>query len=72
MNQLSFRTGRQSLATLFDRLFPITRSITGPGVRETLNILAEDIPFTIKGVASGTKVLDWTVPDEWTLNSARL
>lgn len=39
---------------LFDRLFPICRSITGAGLRETLNILSEYIPLENFGVKSGT------------------
>ena len=62
-------TGADLLA-LAERLYPITRSITGPGVRETLRILQEYIPLEAVAVPSGTPVLDWTVPDEWTLREA--
>lgn len=55
-----------------ERLYPICRSITGPGVRETLAILAETVPLEIHEVGSGTPVLDWTVPPEWTLRGARI
>jgi len=47
-------------------LFPINRSLTGPGVRETLIYLKNIIPeLEIKAIKSGTKVFDWIVPDEW-------
>jgi len=52
------------------RLFPITRSITGPGNRETLQILQELAPLTIKEYPSGTPVYDWIIPDEWQVRDA--
>jgi aminopeptidase-like protein len=51
-------------------LFGICRSITGPGLRATLGYLAERIPMAIREVPSGTPVLDWTVPQEWTPRGA--
>ena len=55
---------------LAGRLFPICRSITGNGVRETLGIIKESIPLKIHEVSSGTKVFDWTVPKEWNIKDA--
>ncbi len=63
------RVGRE-MHELAARLYPISRSLTGEGVRATLRILGERIPLQVVEVASGTPVLDWTVPREWNLRQA--
>ncbi|MCQ4632353.1 DUF4910 domain-containing protein [Shinella sp. CPCC 100929] len=60
------------LHALVSRLFPICRSITGEGVRETLAILSEHIDIAVREVPSGTPVFDWTVPQEWTVRNAHI
>ena len=60
----------EALHALVRRLYPITRSITGPGVRETLEVLRERLPLEIRAVPSGSAVLDWEVPPEWHFHDA--
>ncbi len=60
----------ERMHALAEDLFPICRSITGDGVRETLRVIARRIPLHVHEVPSGTNVLDWTVPDEWNIRDA--
>jgi aminopeptidase-like protein len=60
----------EELHRLVARLYPILRSITGEGVRQTLRILGEVAPLQLVEVPSGSPALDWTVPPEWNVREA--
>ena len=56
---------------ILQKLWPINRSITGDGVRETLSLISHQIKnLEIKSVPSNTSVFDWTVPREWRVKEA--
>ncbi len=61
---------QKEMDELFDRLFPIMRSITGEGNRETISILQEYIPLEIEGIPTGTEIFDWEIPKEWIIREA--
>ena len=50
--------------------YPICRSITGNGFRQTMEILRKHIPLDVREVPTGTQVLDWTIPREWNIHDA--
>ncbi len=60
----------QRMYRLITKLYPICRSITGDGFRETLNIIKDYISLEIHEVPTGTEVYDWTVPKEWNIKDA--
>ncbi|TXK21068.1 DUF4910 domain-containing protein [Pontibacter qinzhouensis] len=62
----------EEMHALVAKLFPVCRSITGNGVRQTLQILQDYIPLVVHEVPSGTPVFDWVVPKEWNIQDAYL
>lgn len=60
----------EDLYKFAEELYPICRSITGGGIRQTLSKIGERIPLEISEVPSGTGVFDWTVPKEWNIRDA--
>lgn len=69
-NNINQQAAGEWMYGLIKRLFPICRSITGNGVRETLDILAEYIPLKQYEIPTGTQVFDWEVPREWNIKDA--
>ncbi|MEU1492378.1 DUF4910 domain-containing protein [Streptomyces sp. NPDC005776] len=63
-------TAGEQMHALVERLYPLCRSITGDGVRATLEIVGEYVPLQVHEVPTGTQVLDWTVPQEWNVRAA--
>ena len=57
---------------LLSDLFPYNRSITGKGVRETIDRISREIPLKVSRFKSGLSVFDWTIPDEWNVASAKI
>jgi aminopeptidase-like protein len=60
----------EEMHAFMGELFPICRSITGDGFRETLRGISKHIAIEVTGVPTGTQVFDWTVPKEWNIKDA--
>lgn len=63
---------KELLNQLFDELFPLMRSISGPGIEKSIDIFGRYMPLNITKIRTGTKVFDWTVPPEWHFKQAKL
>lgn len=75
LDAVAHRHGRESVEEIesyFDRLWPLLRSITGEGVRQTHDILGEVVSLERIEVPSRTSAFDWTVPQEWVVRDAYL
>jgi aminopeptidase-like protein len=60
----------EEMRRLIGELYPLCRSITGDGVRDSLRRIGKEIPLAIREVPTGTPVLDWTIPREWNIRDA--
>ena len=63
-------TAGGEIHALMEELFPICRSLTGEGVRETLERIGREVPLEVVETPSGTQVFDWTLPPEWNVREA--
>lgn len=70
MSEVTISHIEERMESYFDRLWPINRSITGPGIRQSMDILSEIMPTERLRFETGRKVFDWTVPKEWVANDA--
>jgi len=68
--ELASETIGDEIFSLAARIYPICRSITGDGVRETLAHLGAHVDLTAHEVPTGTQVFDWTIPREWNIKDA--
>jgi len=57
---------------LIEELYPICRSITGEGLRQSLRIIGRRLPLVFHEVPTGTELFDWTVPREWNVRGASI
>jgi aminopeptidase-like protein len=64
------RAAGNRMYAMIEEMYPFCRSITGDGVRRTLEVVARRIPLAIHEVPTGTQVLDWTIPKEWNIRDA--
>jgi aminopeptidase-like protein len=69
-NKTNFNKAGSEMYELISELYPFCRSITGNGVRQTLNVLQKHIPLKINEVPTGTRAFDWEVPREWNIKDA--
>jgi len=70
LNTAALTRAGQEMHSLMADLYPICRSITGEGFRQTLKIIGDSIPLEVTEVPSRTEVFDWNVPREWNIRDA--
>lgn len=69
---MHYEESEQFYSDLYDELFPILRSITGPGLRQSYDIFGRYMPLERLSIPSGTALFDWQVPQEWHCDEAYL
>ena len=70
LNIAQYDINKLKIQKLKEKLFPICRSITGNGLRESLSIINKEVPLNILEIPTGTKAFDWEVPREWNIKDA--
>lgn len=71
LTNTSLAAAGDEVLSLIEELYPLNRSITGPGLRATIEILGRFLfPLHVVEVETGTQVFDWTVPREWSVSEA--
>jgi aminopeptidase-like protein len=68
--RLLTRDAGEEIFAFATRLFPVCRSLTGDGMRETLREIASHLPLEMREVPTETEVFDWTIPREWNMRDA--
>jgi aminopeptidase-like protein len=70
LERLGAHDAGEDIFALAARIFPICRSITGDGVRQTLSEIGSHLALKVHEVPTGTEVFDWTIPREWNIRDA--
>ena len=70
LSQSDLTSLKNEIDSLFNRLYPLCRSILGQGYRDSLDILREYVPFELEYFKSGVQVLNWKIPKEWIIEEA--
>ena len=70
MNEIKKYVIKKELQSYFKKLYPICRSITGDGFKESLKIIGEIVDLKIFKFKTGQKVLNWIIPNEWNIKDA--
>jgi aminopeptidase-like protein len=72
LQEPDFAAAGERIYALAAELFPICRSITGNGVRASLEVMRRHVDIVVHEVPTGTRVFDWTIPKEWNIRAAHI